>query len=177
VILPGLAEMPVLESPDYEFPATALDGFLERAADETSYQLAGEVRRGYALMIAALFERQLSGWLFARLEGTNVPRLFSDKLEMAASGHVDLLNEELGARLRLLHLVGNVVRHGDGSSLAMLRETAPQIWSGKRAIVTWQQTAETIILSDSRLRDFMLAVTRFWGLADNRPGAIVEAPY
>lgn len=119
---------PFFKGPEYEHPANVLDRFLERAADEVSYQLSGEVWRGYALMIAALFERQLAEWPGAR--GEEMPRLFRDKLTVAAASVVALDDVGLHFRLELIHAVGNVVRHGDGHSLERPKDSAPESGRG-----------------------------------------------
>lgn len=92
---------------------------------------ANEAAKSFVLILAAVFERQLSIW--ARLvEPESVPkrRLFQDHLlACTEAANIDLVVDDLGAELTEVITVANVVRHGEGPACERLRAIAPMLWS------------------------------------------------
>lgn len=177
VIWPALLELPVGDTSG-RGTAGSMDEFLENAKAQTTALLADETRRGLALMIAALFERQIAWWISDCSIPMNAANgrhpSFSDQLSAAAVyGSMDLNAEKLSTRLIELHTLGNVVRHGDGRSLQALRKSSPHFWREADDA----RTAQTICIADTAFRDFIRAAVRFWGLADHEPGAVLAGPF
>lgn len=121
VIHPALLELPIGETGGHGL-AASLDDFLENVETQTTALLADEARRGFALMLAALFERQMALWIsecgISVATTRRATPSFAEQLTAtAAHGAVDLVSQQLGERLTELHTLANVVRHGDGRSL------------------------------------------------------------
>ena len=94
---------------------------------------------------------------------------------MAGHYDVELEDQDLGQTIGHLHLIANVVRHGDGRSMTLLREAKRELW--REGPLALGPTPENMVITDDLFRIVMLALTRFWGLADREPLAVVEAPY
>jgi len=167
---------------------TSLDEFLDSGEMQTSNLLAYEARRSFALTLSALFERQLRMWArvhFREEEKAGVAKLEFDKvLVRTANLHgLDLATVSVGDAICELHLLANVVRHGDGGgSLDKLWERYPHFWNHltKAAAKDCKEQfilSESIQITDGDLVGYIRAVTRFWGLADREPNAVIDAPY
>jgi hypothetical protein len=173
IIVPALQEMPVdllVATPE---PPMTTETYLEAASERTSALLAAEIRRGFTLMLAALFERQLALWIATHSMPIAPKPTFGQQLKSAADhGHIDLVAMKLESCLTDLHTLANVVRHGDGRSLDTLRNRSPDLWPPGADL-----TAEELTIPDIAFRKFMLALSRFWGLADRFPMAVIDAPY
>jgi hypothetical protein len=116
---------------ELRFGATAsLDEFVDRAAALTDNYTANEAAKAYALVLAGLFERQLAIW--SRSRGASArgdePSFRALLAEGAREAAIDLEDKRLGHTLTEMFLVANVFRHGDGRSVAQLRDHAPQLW-------------------------------------------------
>lgn len=173
VIVPALVELPADAPLRTIFPVGTLDGFLERAEHETNGLLAKEVRRGFVLMIAAVFERQL---VACTPSGGSKSPTFNKRLQRVATHYnINLEDRDLGKTIGHLHLIANVARHGDGRSLAQLRDTRRDLWPPEPLALGL--VPESMVINDDQFRLVMLALTRFWGRADHEPLAVIDAPY
>jgi hypothetical protein len=102
-----------------------------------------------------------------------------DGESMAEREKLDLNAQAMGASLMEAFLVGNVVRHGDGSSSAALRAKAPKMWDQSKGdyfdILTGPSPgSEWLRVRSTDLTRYVVAIIRFWGLADRQDGAITE---
>lgn len=187
VVLPALASLPLYDEVKTSGSAASMTEFLEQAKMHTSNLLAFEARRCFALTLDGLFERQLRIWVRVHVPENQRARvgviLVNPLIQEAAERHgLDLKTGEVGSTIEELHVVANVVRHGDGRAVKKLRQLAPHLWKyADNAISTKSEEqsilSEGIQLSDADFARYMRAVMRFWGLADREPGAVVDAPY
>ena len=81
-----------------------------------------------------------------------------------------------------MFLVANVFRHGDGRSVAQLREHAPQLWDYEPSryvdvLPPNSDESEKVLLQISGVVRYAGACARFWGRADKLPDAVREPPY
>jgi hypothetical protein len=182
VILPALNALPV--HAELRFGATASwDEFVDRATAMTDNYMANEAAKAYALVLAGLFERQLAIW--SRSRGATAPghqpSFRSLLAEGAREAAVDLEDRGLGRNLTEMFLVANVFRHGDGRSVAQLREYAPQLWDYEPSryvdvLPPNSDESEKVLLQISDVVRYAGACARFWGRADKLPGALTESP-
>jgi hypothetical protein len=184
VIAPALATMqPGAPSTITEF--ASVSEFLNASAKSTFNLLAYEARRSFALTLGAIFERQLRIWArvhFTASEEASIPdKKFYPLLDATVAKHgLDLRRYAIGTGIRELYLLANAVRHGDGFAVTELRSTASQLWPDLtpsaiekcHAMAIW---SEAIQLSDADLTRYAEATTRFWGIADRVPGAMIDA--
>jgi hypothetical protein len=163
------------------------DEFLDNCEKKTSNLLAYEARRPFALTLAALFERQLRLWTrvhFPDPEKSELPDLkFQPLLTKTVDRHgLDIATASVGDTIRELQLLANALRHGDGGAVRKLRKRARRFW-GHLTDVAVEQCEERGVLSECIQitdADFVLyirALTRFWGLADREPNAVIDGPY
>ena len=175
VIRPALDELPI-GSTEGRGVVTEMEEFLDNAQRQTSALLAQEARRGFALTLAAVFERQIVAWIADRavdLPSKEKRASFAEQVSAAANfGGVDLNYQSLGAVIVELHTLANVVRHGEGRSLVELRSNAPHVWKDSGS-----QEPQALAITDLHFRRYMMALGRFWGMADKEPMAIVDPPY
>jgi hypothetical protein len=186
VILPGLEALPI--HAELTFGTTdSIDEFLDRAAAQVDNYTANEGAKSYALVLAALFERQLRIWgraLGVAMAGAKPGREpFRDYLDACAlAGDVDLIEGGLGKNLAQMFLVANVFRHGDGPSLEELRGHSPDLWSYERAryvdlLPPNLNESEKLLLEPADVVRYAGACCRFWGRADKLPMASKDPPY
>ncbi|MGH9606404.1 MAG: hypothetical protein ACRD3N_11985 [Terracidiphilus sp.] len=133
VVQPALAEF-VPTDDVFGVEATDMETFLKAARVDTHNELCHEMRRAFALIVGALFERQLQSWLsgkmpFAEVEGAqSLPALLKlvDKVDSSikTKGFMSDLNE--------LCLVANAVRHGSGRSARDLQNASRRFWDHQR---------------------------------------------
>ncbi len=185
VVVPALVEL----KSDHDGKARSFNSwkaFLDSAQKLTTRMLAFEARRCFALSLNGLFERQLRVWARADAERSKWPLLAKMEFEKllydtAAKRGIDLLNRELGQMLVELHLLANVVRHGDGTSVSKLRLVAPHFWEELKDDADDFEDmfllSENIQPSDDVIKGYVRALVRFWGLADREFGSVVDAPY
>lgn len=170
VIQPALAEF--VPTDDIVGTETAdMEVFLERARVNTHNALCHEMRRTFALIIGAMFERQLRSWL-SRKRPTE-----TKKVEDARwPGLVKLAEEEVGSSigtdLEFLWSVANAVRHGNGCAAKKLLDTAPQLWNQARmkSDLSWKSDlVGNMRIGDAQLEQCATAVMKFWHLAGASP--------
>ncbi len=170
VIFPTLSELSPHEAvKEGEF--SSLDEYLDNAEKQTFNLVVYEARRCFTLTLAAIFERQLRMWVQAHVpevDKAKVSKLSFQTLlkQTAADCVIDLKSAAVGDTIDELYLLANAVRHGDGRSADGLRNLAPQLFQSER-----------ILLADNDFARYMRALTRFWGLADHEPGAVIDVPY
>ncbi|RUX34634.1 hypothetical protein EOA23_00875 [Mesorhizobium sp. M2A.F.Ca.ET.042.01.1.1] len=187
VMLPALDNLPLRSGVKTSGSAASMAEFLEHAQVHTSNMLAFEARRCFALTLDGLFERQLRIWARVHVPDDRRPGIAAvevNKLvrDVGLRHGLDLETGQVRATIEELHLLGNAVRHGDGGSLTKLRDRAPHLWHYADSAVAAKSEEHAILsegiqLSDSGLTRYVRALTRFWGLADREPGAVVDVPY
>ncbi|MGA2792519.1 MAG: hypothetical protein ABSE69_03145 [Roseiarcus sp.] len=163
----------------------SLDEFLDNCEKQTSNLLTHEARRSFALTLSALFERQLRIWARVHFpEKAEARTLAFDPLltKTAVLHGLDLATASAGDTLRELHSLANAVRHGEGPAVDGLWERTPRFWShltnaAAEACKEQGILSEFIQITDNDFVRYIRAVTRFWGLADREPNAIVDGPY
>jgi hypothetical protein len=157
----------------YEADDSALADFLLVDLDALEIESA----RALCLSLQSLWERQLRQYLAkceVELKIKN-PISTSTKWKQVRAAfekyrHIELQQFSSFALLEELHLVGNVFRHGPGSSLKQLKEDHPHLWSADRGDLehlTFQskhslETYELPVVSLSQLHRYTLAVVDFW---------------
>lgn len=181
-----MGALPVHSRLEYGEAAT-IDEFLDRAAAQVDNYTANEAAKAFTLTLAAVFERQLSIWARAIYQGnaTCMPKArgFQDFLAICAGyGGINIEQGGLSADLNEMFMVANVVRHGEGPSCEKLKETAPALWDDTAN--EYQDISAGPRLESEhlrvRMRDlvrYIRATTRFWGLADPLPMAVIDPPY
>lgn len=186
VVQPAMEALPVHSSLEGGEAAT-MDQFLDRAAAQVDNYTANEAAKAFTLTLAAIFERQLSIWARAVHldDATDMPksRGFQDFLVLCAErAGIDVGQGELGADLTEMFMVANVVRHGEGSSCEKLKTIAPALWDD--AANDYHDLLAGPLIPSEHLRiqtgdlvRYIRAITRFWGLADPLPMAVIDPPY
>jgi hypothetical protein len=163
--------------------APDLDTFQDRAKAQVDNYTANEANKVYAFVLIALFERYLRLWATALLGGTDVDTKRGDLLVLldtvAAKLDIDLVTKNLRATFQEALLVGNVVRHGEGTSMEKVRLSAPHLIDRtKRQYVDLidQRTpdSEWVRIGPQDLERYIQAMIRFWGLADKQPNAVTS---
>ena len=167
VIQPALAEfVPTDDIVDVE--TTDMEAFFENARVNTHNALCHEMRRTFALIIGALFERQLRSWLSGKMP-TKTKKV-EDAKWPALVKLVDCFigTEGLGPDIDELWSVANAVRHGNGPAATKLLNTAPGFWSQaqKEPDSRWQSDlVGNMRIGDAQLERYAKAVMDFWHLA------------
>jgi hypothetical protein len=180
IILPTLSGIPLHDDVRTgEF--TSMEEFLDNAEKHTNNVVVYEVRRSFALALAAIFQRQLQMWAlkhFAEDERAKVIKMTFDALlrTVACKKKVYLTYAFVAKDIDELHLLANAVRHGDGPSLDKLRRDAPHLLSGSAEVAT-SHLSDIIRISDNHFVNYIRALMRFWGLADGEWGAVIDPPY
>lgn len=95
---------------------------------------------------------------------------------------LDLVTIGVGDDLNELHLVANVVRHGEGRSCDELKTRAPRLWYNPSQDYYDLAPGPVPVSDELRirpdyLRRYARAVTRFWGHVDPLPNAVIDPPY
>ena len=186
VIQPAMEALPVHSSLESGEAAT-MDQFLDRAAAQVDNYTANEAAKAFTLTLAATFERQLSIWARAvhRDDATDMPKArgFRDFLAICAElAGIEFGQGALGADLTEMFVVANVVRHGEGSSCEELKTIAPGLWDDAPNDYHDLLAGPLIASEHLRIRTgdlirYIRATTRFWGLADPLPMAVIDPPY
>lgn len=173
VIQPALAEFAPTVDVDIVGETTDIDQFLEHARINTHNLLCHELRRTFALVLGALFERQLRFWLSEKIptkkeavEKTLWPQLVS--FVNCVDGSIT--TNPVMTDLETLHLVANAVRHGNGRSAETLLQKKPDFWSqtGKEPHVK-RDLIGKMRINDAQLELYARAIMRFWHLAGASP--------
>lgn len=185
VIQPAMEALPIHSSLESGEAAT-MNQFLNRAAAQVDNYTANEAAKAFTLTLAATFERQLSIWARAvhRDDATDMPeaRGFQDYLTLCAElAGIDVGQGALGADLTEMFMAANVVRHGEGSSCDRLKTMAPALWDAANdyhdLLAGPPIASEHLRIRTGDLVRYIRATTRFWGLADPLPMAVIEPPY
>ena len=167
VIQPALAEF--VPSRDVERITGDMNQFLEGARINTNNSLCHELRRTFALIMGALFERQLRSWLSERIpaEKKTVEKAdWPGLVRLVARVDSSITVNPVVTDLENLWSVANAVRHGNGPSAEKLRQEAPQFWdqTRMRPDVTCDLVGNMRI-DDTQLERYAQAVLKFWHLA------------
>lgn len=186
VIQPAMEALPVHSSLESGEAAT-MDQFLDRAAAQVDNYTANEAAKAFTLTLAATFERQLSIWARAvhRDNATDMPKVrgFQDFLAVCAElAGIDVGQSDLGADLTEMFMAANIVRHGEGSSCERLKTMASALWDYAANDYHDLLAGPPIASEHLRIRTgdlvrYIRATTRFWGLTDPLPMAVIDPPY
>jgi hypothetical protein len=166
VIQPAMMEFPPAEDiPGFE--TTDLEVFLEAASQHTHNALCYEMRRNFALVIGALFERQLRLWLSGKTPG-EAKKIETDTwlglIERAKVAVGTTIIPEM-ADIETLGSVANAVRHGNGRSTTKLLKNVPQLWdqAPKVSKSGWESDlVGNMRISGADLEKYVIAVLKFW---------------
>ena len=184
VIQPCLEQLPVHDRLTTG-EAPTLDAFLDRAAAQVDNYTANEANKVFALMLTAVFERQLRTWAPHILETgqqkdivrMTIEPLFAAVTEARA---IDLVQRGLGQTLAEAFLIANVVRHGDGRSSVALRAQAAHLWDQQGDYIDLapgpSPDSEMLRVRAADLLRYVRAMVRYWGLADRQPFAVTDGP-
>ena len=166
VIQPAMMEFASTEDiPGFE--TTDLDLFLEAASQHTHNALCYEMRRTFALILGALFERQLRLWLSGKTPGeakTIEKDTWLRLIERAKVAVGATIIPEM-ADIETLWSVANAVRHGNGRAATKLLKDMPQFWdhAPKVSKPGWESDlVGNMRIPDTDLGKFVIAVLRFW---------------
>ena len=166
VIQPALAEfMPTDDVLGGK--TTDIDAFLERARVTTHNALCYEMRRTFALIVGALFERQLRSWLSGKMPG-ETKKIGQVKREDLVKLVEKQVGSSIGTDIESLWSVADAVRHGEGPSAKKLFQANPQFWNHMRTSIdlTWQSDlVGNMRICDTQLEQYTRAVLQFWYLA------------
>jgi hypothetical protein len=177
VIQPGLAEFTEFRSIPIE--ATDIDSRLEAARIYTHNTLCYEIRRSFALTLAALFERQLRSWLLGKLPADEKVKKAKWQALVAFVNRVDIsiTANPIMDDLDILRLVANAMRHGPGESVEILRRRAPELWNEAHTGPEINDPTGSMRISDDKLERFAEAIMKFWHLAgaSSVPGSPTKA--
>ena len=138
---------------------------------------------GYCLSLQALWEKQLRGYLYrCAIDFSRNPSMLQ-QIEKANWQQLDDLFKNLRGvaltdfveypQLNLLHLLGNVCRHGSGTSVRRLVLSHPELWRGelksKSAVPPLshpdpepERTAENLHISLPLIASLASAIDSFW---------------
>jgi hypothetical protein len=157
-----------------------MDEFLDRCAAQVENHTANEAAKAFALTLDGMFERQLYRWAGAL--GVIGKSTEATLKACAATASLDLAKAGMADNLRELHLVANVVRHGEGGSCGKLKAVAPQLWDSP--LLDYYDLAPAPVPSSEEMRirppdlnRYARAIVRFWGHVDPLPNAVLEPPY
>jgi hypothetical protein len=157
--------------------APDMDTFLDNCRQVTHNALCYEIRRNFALIIGATFERHLRLWLAhgapsrqAAIERMRWPELVETIDELRG---LKLRDMNFGEDIDELWLVTNAVRHGEGQSATNLADARPGLWNHLPA-------DRAMLVRDMRVRDadlyrYVLAAFKFWHKA--RASSVPGIPY
>ncbi|MEV5022610.1 hypothetical protein MRBLMA1_002467 [Sphingobium sp. LMA1-1-1.1] len=179
MIVVTLDQLPA-HNPPVVGETSSMDEFLARCAAQVDNHTANEAAKAFALTLDGLFERQLCRWAHAHGEQagsmeTALPACVRiGGLDLAATGMADDLKE--------LHLVANVVRHGEGRSCKELQAIAPLLWDSTSLDYYDLAPAPTPVSEMLRIRAgdilrYARGIGRFWGHLDPLPMAVLDPPY
>lgn len=179
----NLRTHPVLEIGE----TSSLDLFLDRAAAQVDNYTANEAAKAFTLTLAGLFERQLSRWARAIQDAGLADMSGFSGFEALLRGcaeetGIDLALGGLREDLTEMFVAANVVRHGEGRSCERLRELAPDLWDEDAGdyhdlLPGTAIASEHVRIRQGDLARYIRATTRFWGLVDPLPLAVIQPPY
>lgn len=175
MVLPIIAKMPIhLNVPISG--ARSQDEFLDWAEKHHDNAVAADARNAFVLTLSALFERHLRRWL-SRFEVVKAETMqFEAALDLGLEKlPVDADRSGLRSRLSEMVLVGNVMRHGNGRSVRILRERSPDLWYDADDHEFLDKVGlypELMRISQDRVQGYADAILEFWGSADTLPDAV-----
>lgn len=160
--------------------AADMDEFLERCAAMVDNYTANEAAKAFALTLDGIFERQLSR--MAQMKGLSAGSWEKSFKSCTDAAGIDLAAIAIKDDLSELHLIANVVRHGEGRSCVDLKTVAPQLWHSPSQdyydlAPGPTPTSEELRIRPDDLRRYARAIQRFWGHLDSLPGAVLDPPY
>lgn len=166
VIQPALMEFtPANDALGLE--TTDLEVFLEAARQNTHNAICYEMRRTFALVLGALFERQLRFWLSERKPG-EAKRIEADTWP----GLIERATVAIGATiitekadLETLWSVANAVRHGNGRAATKLLKDVPKFWNHVQKVAKSDWNSDLVgnmRIRDADLEEYVIAVLKFW---------------
>lgn len=160
--------------------ASDMDEFLDRCAAMVDNYTANEAAKAFALTLDGMFERQISR--MAQVKSLDARSRDKSLKSCADAAGLDLAAIAVKDDLSELHLVANVVRHGEGRSCTDLKAAAPQLWhSPSRNYYDLAPgptpASEELRIRPDDLRRYARAVQRFWGHMDPLPGAVLDPLY
>jgi hypothetical protein len=171
IIQPGLIEFTPTQ--DIAHLTSNFDEFLDACEVNTNNAICWDLRRHFALIMGATFERQLRGWLISKLTTAkeSIERAMGNKLfEYLDDIDPSLRAIDIFKALAELQRVCNAVRHGNGRSANMLLRDLPQFWeqqSNKAACES--DPVGTMRITDSWLESWAMAGLKFWHLVGASP--------
>ncbi len=179
VILATLGQLPTHEML-VAGQARSMDEFFARCAAQVDNYTANEAAKAFALTLDGIFERQLCRW--AHAHGEKAGSMNKALPICARIGGLDLMATGLASDFEELHLVANVVRHGEGGSCEELQAMAPHLWDS--ASHNYYDLApgptpasDRLRISSNELRRYARSMVRFWGHVDPLPSAVLDPPY
>jgi hypothetical protein len=136
---------------------------------------------GYCLSIQSLWEKQIRGYLQSCARELKVVSRAMEQSKKATWEELDALFERLRGiplsafdefpSLTLLQLLGNVCRHGEGTSLERLAVEHPELWPPDRTFELIppppggrhaKRTAENLAISLDLLKSLAGSIDSFW---------------
>lgn len=170
VIQPALAEfVPTDDIVGVE--TTDMEAFFENARVNTHNALCREMRRTFALIMGALFERQLRSWISGKMP-TETSKVESAKwpglVKLVDAVDSSIMTEGLMMDLEALWSVANAVRHGNGRAATKLLDKSPEFWNQARMKpdLRWRSDlVGNMQIGDAQLERYAKAVMEFWHLA------------
>jgi hypothetical protein len=115
VLRPALGEF--LPADDVTGECNTIDEFLKAARNNTHNLVCHELRRTFALILAAVFERHLRSWLSGKITAARKDiekENWQDLVKRLQTIDTSIAAHPVMADLESLHLVANAVRHGNG---------------------------------------------------------------
>jgi hypothetical protein len=159
------------------------DGPLAEFGIEPTEELLRNTILGYCLSLQALWEKQIRGYLHrCAIDFSRGPSMLR-QIEKANWQQLDELFKDLRGvgltdfveypQLNLLHLLGNVCRHGSGKSVRQLVLSHPELWAGQLepecAVAPsshpdprFERTAENLHISLPLIASLASAIDSFW---------------
>ncbi|WP_245896607.1 hypothetical protein [Sphingomonas fennica] len=159
---------------------SGMDEFLDRCAAQVDNHTANEAAKAFALTLDGLFERQLCRW--AHAHGAKAGSMETALPACVRIGGLDLVAAGMADDIKELHLVANVVRHGEGRSCKELQGIAPLLWDSPSLDYYDLAPAPTPASDMLRIRAgdilrYARVIGRFWGHVDPLPMAVLDPPY
>ena len=160
--------------------ADTMDEFQDQCAAQVDNHTTNEAAKAFALTLDGIFERQLSRWAREqRVKAKTWDNLLSS---CAQKANLDIAAVGMASDFKELHLVANVVRHGEGKSCRELKAFASQLWDIPAQnyydlAPSPTPLSEEIRISSDDLRRYVRSIVRFWGHVDPLPMAVREPPY
>tara|TARA_R110000868_G_scaffold402710_1_gene679177 strand:+ start:1192 stop:1812 length:621 start_codon:yes stop_codon:yes gene_type:complete len=179
VICVTLDQLPA-HNPPVVGETSSMDEFLARCAVQVDNHMANEAAKAFALTLDGLFERQLCRW--ADAHGEKAGSMKTALPACVRIGGLDLTATGMADDLKELHLVANVVRHGEGRSCKELQAIAPLLWDSASLDHYDLAPAPTPASEMLRIRAgdilrYARGIGRFWGHVDPLPMAVLDPPY